>query len=223
MIKQQSRFSVNPLYIVAVAMCCVAPLLLTLKAAVIYSTIAVIVSLISVNLVSLVEKIADKNLRVFLIAMLAGVCIVLVEYVLILLKDKLGLTNIEDIRLLVLAVVTLSIVPTYFETRLTTKDYYSNLFFAVGMFLLLSIICSIICEFTAFGTLWGFQIFAGFSGLTFATELFFQLFVIAVLCIISNFIFQFVSDRKLAFNLLVDRYKLIIKETLIDNKENQND
>jgi hypothetical protein len=68
----------------------------------------------------------------------------------------------------------------------------------------------------ASGTIWGQHIIAGFDGFEFASALFFELFVIGVLVIIFNVVYQKVEDKNMKFQLLVSRYKTIIKQTLIN-------
>lgn len=224
MIREQSRFTINPLYVVAIAMCCICSFATSLQTGLLFGLITAAIALLCVNLVSMVERIADKNLRAFLIAMLAGALIVVCDYVFSIIGQKFLLDNADNLKWIILAVIALSIVPTYFETRLSSEGYFKNLFFSIGMFLVLITVYSIIVEFTALGTIFNYQIFKGFYGVAFGKELFFQFFVIAILVIISNVIFNAIEDRKMRFNLLVERYKLQIKQTLIKkSKENAND
>ena len=225
MIREQSRFSINPLYVVAVALCCVSFITTTLYQGIFFGLVTVFVALICINLVSCVEKIADKNLRAFLIAMLSALFIVVGEYVIELLAKEFFVDNIENLKYTLLAVVTLSIVPTYFETRLTTKFYFSNMFFSLFAFLVLVIIYSAILELCAYGSIAGFKLVASFNGFYFARQLFFQLLVVAMLTILANIVYQKVQDKKLKFDLLVERYKAQIKQVLIQKsqqKENKN-
>lgn len=225
MIREQSRFSINPLYVVAVALCCVCSITTTLYQGIFFGLVTVVVALLCINLVSLVEKIADKNLRAFLITMLAALFIVVGEYVLELIAKDFFVDNLEYLKWTLLAVVTLSIVPTYFETRLTTRFYFANMFYSLFAFLVLTITYSAIIEICAYGTIAGFALIGGWSGFFFARQLFFQLFIIAILTIIANLIYQKTEDKKLKFNLLVERYKAQIKQVLIQKsqeKENKN-
>lgn len=226
MIREQSRFTINPLYVVAVALCCVCAVTTTLLQGVFIGLVTVVVSLISINIVSMVEKIADKNLRAFLIALIAGLLIVVGQYVIEIVNKKFFTSNLDNLKWVVMAVVTLSIVPTYFETRLTTKFYFGHMFFSLFAFLMLIVVYSVIIEFCAYGTIAGHQLIASFFGFNFASQLFFQLFVIAVLVIIANLIYQKSEDRKLKFGILVERYKAQIKQTLMltaQQQENEND
>ena len=134
MIKEQSRFTINPLYVVAVAMCCIVQYVNTLQQGLLFGLITVAVALITINLISIVEKIADKNLRVFLITMLSAALIIIVEYVFELIGWEILSSNVDNIKWTLLAIVSLSIVPTYFETRLTTRHYFVNVFFSIFSF-----------------------------------------------------------------------------------------
>lgn len=221
MIREQSRFTINPLYVVAVAMCCVAQYIGTLEQGLLFGLITVVIALITINLVSMVEKIADKNLRVFLIAMLTAAIIVIIEYVFELIGWQLLTDNVENIKWILLAVVSLSIVPTYFETRLTTRHYFVNMFFSIASFLILTIVYSVIIEFLSSGSIFGINLIVGFSGFVFASELFFKMFLIAFLIIVSNLVYQAVEDGKMKRELLVEKYKIQIKQILTrsDQKE----
>lgn len=221
MIREQSRFTINPIYIVAVAMCCLASAATTLYSGLLLGLITVCTALLCINVVSFVEKIADKNLRAFLIAILAATIIVISMYVFELIGTVFLLDNIEGLKWIELAVITLCIVPTYFETRITTSYYFANMFFSVFAFLIMLVIYSAIIEFLSAGTLAGFAVTNNFAGYPIASELFFQLLVIVVLDIIANFIYQKVEDRKMMFNLQVERYKLHIKQVLKNNAKDR--
>ena len=127
MIREQSRFTINPLYVVAVALCCVCAVTTTLLQGVFIGLVTVVVSLISINIVSMVEKIADKNLRAFLIAIIAGLLIVVGQYVIEIVNKKFFTSNLDNLKWVVMAVVTLSIVPTYFErSALRRTDFFQG-------------------------------------------------------------------------------------------------
>lgn len=226
MIREQSRFTINPLYIVAVALCCLASVVTNVQSGLLIGLITVCTALLCINLVSFVEKIADKNLRAFLIAILAATIIVISQYVFEIIGTVLLLDNMESLKWVELAVITLSIVPTYFETRITTSYYYVNMFFSIIAFFVMLMLYSAIIELISTGTLAWYVIIKGYKGFDIANQLFFQLLVIVVLTVIANFIYQKVEDRKMMFNLQVERYKLHIKQVLKNNakdKEANND
>ena len=214
MIREQSRFTINPLYVVAVAMCTICQYVNTLQQGLLFGLLTAVICLLCTNLVSLVEKIADKNLRAFLITMLTAVIIVILEYVFELLNWEILTENLDSIKWIIIAVTALSIVPTYFETRLTTRHYFINMFFSVISFFVLIVVYSVIIEVLGFGSIFGYALFGNFGGFVFAGQLYFKLFVIALLIILTNFIYQVVEDRKMRFDLLVEKYKLNIKQVL---------
>jgi len=214
MIREQSRFTINPLYVVAVAMCCLCQYVNTLQQGLLFGLLTAVICLLCTNLVSLVEKIADKNLRAFLITMLTAVIIVILEYVFELLNWQILVDNMENLKWIVIAVAALSIVPTYFETRLTTKHYFVNMFFSIISFFVLIVVYSVIIEVLGSGTIFGIALFGNFSGFVFAEQLYFKLFLIAMLTIVSNFVYQAIEDRQMRFELLVEKYKINIKQVL---------
>lgn len=214
MIREQSRFTINPLYIVAVAMCCLASVATTVYTGLLFGLITVCTALLCINVVSFVEKIADKNLRAFLIALLSATIIVIAMYVFDAIGTVFLLDNIEGLKLVELAVIALSIVPTYFETRVTTSYYFANMFFSIIAFFVMIIVYSSIIELIYSGTFAEFVVFKNYTGYALAGQLFFQLLLIVVLVVVANFIYQKVEDRKMMFNLQVERYKLHIKKVL---------
>ncbi len=223
MIREQSRFTINPIYIVGVAMCCLASSAITLYIGILMGLITVCSALLCINLVSFVEKIADKNLRAFLIAILSATIIVIGSFVFEFIGSTFLMENIENLKWIELSVITLSIVPTYFETRLTTSYYFANMLFSIFAFLVMIVLYSAIIELIGSGTIAGITIIKSYSGFSLAYQLFFQLFVIVILDIIANFIYQKIEDRKMMFNLQVERYKLHIKQVLFRKKEDKND
>jgi hypothetical protein len=91
------------------------------------------------------------------------------------------------------------------------------------MYFDITIIYSIIIEILAYGSFFGKTIAEGFAGFAFAGQLFFELFVIALLVIIFNFIYQKIEDRHLKFELLVSGYKTQIRQTLISKGGQKHD
>lgn len=224
MIREQSRFAINPVYVVGVALCCICASCTSLQAGLLLGGITVASMLLCVNLISFAERIADKNLRAFLIAMLVAAIVVVCEYVFRLLGTELFISNIGNLQYMLLAVICLSIVPTYFETRLTTKDYFSNMMFSVFIFFVLTCLYSFIIELLGNGTIWGYSVIPGFSGYAFANQFFFEMFVVAALVLITNIIYQKIEDRHMQFALLVERYKAQIIASLKNKqKEAQHD
>ena len=105
MIREQSRFTINPLYIVGVALCCVCSICTTLFEGLLFSLITVVLALFCINIVSFVEKVADKNLRAFLIAMLTATFIVAGEYIFELIGGQLLLSSADNLKGVLLAVI----------------------------------------------------------------------------------------------------------------------
>lgn len=214
MIREQSRFTINPLYIVAVSLCILSEYINSLQQGLLFGLLTAVICLLCVNLVSLVEKIADKNLRAFLIAMLSAVIVVIAEFSCTLIGKDFLLDNIDNMKWIVVAVVALSIVPTYFETRLTTKHYFDHMFFSVIMFVVQIILYSAIVEVLGYGTIWNYSLFGSFAGFVFARQLYFKLFLIGIMSILFNFIYQVAEDKQMQFNLQVEKYKIQIKQIL---------
>ena len=216
MIREQSRFTINPLYVVAISICAVSEYVSTLQQGLLFGLLTAVICLFCVNIVSLVEKIADKNLRAFLIAMLAAVIIVVLQYVCELIGWAFLLENADNLKWIVIAVIALSIVPTYFETRLTTRHYFDHMFLSVISFVLQIVLYSVIIEILGYGTIWGASIFGAFSGFVFARQLYFRLFLIGLIVCISNLLYQLIEDRKMKYDILVEKYKIQIKQVLTE-------
>lgn len=174
-------------------------------------------------MVSLTEKIANKNLRAFLIALLAGFWVIICGCVVDVINIDLFTQNKDNLKWIVIAVITLSIVPTYFETRLATRHYFGNMLYSIFAFIVLTVVYSTILEFCTSGSVAGYQIFKSFSGFALANQLFFQLFVIAILLIIANLIYQHIEDRRLKSSILVERYKLQIKKVANNSQKEKED
>ena len=87
----------------------------------------------------------------------------------------------------------------------------------------MTIIYSAIVEIWGFGTIFVIAIFGEFVGFVFATELFFKLFLVAILIIVSNIVYQKVEDDKMKKDLLVEKYKILVKQILTkrDQKESR--
>ena len=215
MIKEQSRFTINPIYVVALALCSICQYTISLKAGLLLGLITAGIALFCINLISLSEKIANKNLRAFLVILFAAALVVVGEYIFELIGTEFLIGQQEILKWSILAVATLAIVPTYFETRLTTKHYFSNMFMSTIAFILMTTIYSAIIEFLSAGTIWEFTIINGFAGFEWANQLFFQLFMVAIIAILFNVIYQASENRRMKFDLQVERYKIQIKRTLM--------
>ena len=201
---------INSVYLIALACASLILYVNSLYTALIYGLVTVAVFLVSVSIVSMIEKVADKHVRYLIVAIISAALITI-------LKVVCGYINIqevvlagENLEITIVPCLLLSIVPIYFEDAFSARQFFANsLLISFGTILIL-LIFGILTEMLGYGAIAGVSI--GFDGLEFFAMPYGALMILATLTIIFNIVRRTYLKKTRRFEMLVEKYKIQIRE-----------
>ena len=208
---------INSVYLIALS---IAPLCLvsnSLFDAIIFSIVILAAFLISLSIVSMIDKITDNHVRYIMFAFISAAIVtifrVISDYVN--LKEVIALS--QHIEIAITACLILGIYPIYFEnTFAPTKYVKSIILIAIGEFLML--VCfSSLTEILGYGTIAGISI--GLKPLEFFTKSYGAFMLLATLAVLFNMVRRAYIKKTKRFETLVEKYKIIIKDIRENHEE----
>lgn len=212
------RKYVNFIFLISLSICPLITVIDSLQMGLCFGVTLSVMFFMLVNFIFGLEKIANKDVRTFVYAVLAAGFIILIKFI----ASKLGVaTFVEFGKRLDISIVSLLLLgfyPIYNDTKMTTEDYAERTFYMGVIFIVACAIYGASIEILAYGNIWGVNL--GFAGLEIFRQPFAGMFLIAVATAIVNMIRVAILNRKKKYNLLVDKYTLQIK-TIIDNKNKE--
>ncbi len=210
---------INSVYLIALAACALISKVGGLVDAIIFAIVCVAVFLFSISIVSMVEKVADRHVRFLLFSLIASGFIILLKIAARYIDIKV-VTDIKDsLDFAILPCMMMAIVPIYFEESLTVRQFFLHSIIMSGAFLLMLTIYGALIEVLGYGMIGGKLISAKFAGLEFFQRAYGQIILIATLAIIFNIVRRAYLKKTLRFNMLVEKYKVIIRGILQDEEK----
>lgn len=203
---------INSVYLIALAVCSLILVLNSFYTALIFAIVVVSVFLISVSIVSMVEKLADKHIRFLLFALISAGLITILKV----LSSFIAIDEVlyvgEVMEYAILPCLMLAIVPIYFENRLSIKEFFGEaLLTCVGLLLMLCLTGCIV-EILGYGTIAGVAISSSFTGMEFFKTPYAIMMIVATLAILFNIVRRTYLKKTRRFNMLVEKYKVIIRD-----------
>ena len=202
---------INSVYLIALAVCSLSLVLNSFFTALIYSIVVVSVFLVSISIVSMIEKIADKHIRFLLFALVSAAILTILKIVCGYISVPEILYVGDNMEYAILPCLMLAIVPIYFEQEFTMKEFFVNSLLVSAGVLLMMNMAGVIVEMLAYGSVAGVSIAAGFSGFATLRHGFTLFFVVASLAILFNMVRRAYLKKTRRFNMLVEKYKIQIR------------
>ena len=209
---------INSVYVIAIATASIAIYTQTLYYAAIYSAVTMMTFLIALSIVSMIDRISDNHARFM---MYTFICTILITV----LKVLLGYFGVEEfvfasehIEMTILPCLIMAIYPIYFENTLPTGKYFLQIVAMSFGFLFFMLLTGILTEILGYGTMAGTAV--GMEGLEMFKQSYGTFLIIGVLAILFNIIRRTCIKRVSHFNMLVDKYKIIIREIGEQEKRN---
>lgn len=203
---------INSVYLVAIAVCGLALVINSFFTALIFALVTVSVFLISISIVAMVEKIADKHIKFLLYALISSGLITILK----LLMSFIGIDEVlaaqEVMEYAILPCLMLAIVPIYFENRLSIKDFFGEALLNSLALLLMLTMTGAIVEMLGYGSFAGIKFGASFTPLTFFTKPYGIMMIVATLAILFNIVRRAYIKKTKRFNMLVEKYKVLITD-----------
>lgn len=210
------RKYVNFIFLISLSICPLIPVIDSLQMGLCFGVTLSVMFFMLVNFIFGLEKIANKDVRTFVYAVLSAGFIILIKFI----ASKIGVNTIstfgERLDISIVSLLLLGFYPIYNDTKMTTEDYAERTFYMGIIFLAAAVCYGLLIEILAYGKVWGLSL--GFDGIEIFRQPFAGLFVVAIVTTIANMIRVGIKNRKKQYNLLVDKYTLQIK-TIIDAKQ----
>ena len=201
---------INSVYLIALACCSLISLVQSLKTALIFAIVIVATYLVSLSIVSMIEKITDNHVRFIIYSLISVSIITILKLVCSYVNIQSVVLAGEHIEFAILPCMILAIYPIYFEDTFTGSKYFVSIIVQAGVTVLTLCLFGAIVEMLGFGKIWGVSI--GFDGLDFFTKPYGAFFIIATLCVIFNMFRRAYLKKSRRYRTLVDKYKIIITE-----------
>ena len=201
---------INSVYLIALACASLITVVGSLYEALVFSVVVIVVFLISISIVSMIEKIADKHVKFITFALISAALITVLKVVFEYVNLKLIVVLAETIDFAILPCLLIGIVPIYFEDALSVKEYFSTAFLMCITCLLMFGLYGAIHEILAYGKIANVSL--GFEGYMFFRMSYGSLIIIATLAIIFNICRRAYLKNSRKFNMLVEKYKIQIRE-----------
>lgn len=202
---------INSVYLIALAVCSLVLVVNSFYNALIFGIVVVAVFLVSTSIVAMVEKIADKHIRFLLFALVSAALVIILKLVCGYVNVKEIVFAGETLEFACIPCMLLALIPIYFESKLTVKDFFGGALLSSAGFLLMLLLFGTIVEVLGYGTFAGMNI-AGFDGIEFFTKSYGCYMVIATLTILFNIVRRTYLKKTRHFNMLVEKYKIQIRE-----------
>ena len=201
---------INSVYLIALACCSLITLVQGLKTALIFAIVIVATYLVSLSIVSMIEKITDNHVRFIIYSLISVAIITILKLVCSYVNIQSVVLAGEHIEFAILPCMILAIYPIYFEDTFKGSQYFVSILVQAAVTIVALCAFGAIIEVLGFGRIW--EISIGFNGLDFFTKPYGAFFVIATLCVIFNMFRRAYLKKSRGYRTLVDKYKIMITE-----------
>jgi len=206
----QRNNPVNSVYLIALALASLVLFVDSLFTALLYGVVIVCVFLVTISLVSMLEKIADKHVKFLTFALISSVLITVLKLIFGYVNIEFIVLSAEQLDIVVVPCLLLSIIPIYFEESLSVKQFFITSITISFVMLFMLLVYGLVIEIAGYGTIANINL--GFAGIEFFRMPYGGFMVIATLAIIFNMVRRIYLKKTRRFNMLVEKYKIQIRE-----------
>lgn len=201
---------INSVYLIALATVSICGQLTTFYNALIFGVVVLAVYYVSLSIVSMIDKITDNHVRFILYTFISSALIIILKVLLQYVGIKEVVFASETLEVAILPCMILAIAPIYFESTFEPKKYV-GLFILVGVVtLVMFLIHGVVVEIFGNATICGKEL--NIKPNEAFTEIYASFFIVATLSVLFNLVRRAHIKRKKRFEILVDRYKIIISD-----------
>ncbi len=201
---------INSVFLIALASVSLIAFIGSLYEALVFAVVIVAVFLVSVSIVSMIEKIADKHVKFLAFALISAGLITVLKLIFDYVNVKLIVLMADYIDIAIVPCLLMGIVPIYFEDSFSVKQFFSSaLYMSLCSFLMITMYGALI-EILGYGTIANYSL--KFAGLEFFRQTYGGLIIIATLTIPFNMVRRACLKSQKRYLMLVERYKIQIRE-----------
>ena len=201
---------INSVYLLALACASMVLYVNSFYETLVYAVTIFGVFLFAISVVSMIEKIADKNVKFFAYALICAALITILKVVFQYVNISLIVIMSKSIDIAIVPCLLIGIVPIYFEDSLSVKQYFiSAILMSVGVVLMLGVF-GMITEILGYGSFLDKSL--GFKGVEFFALPHGKFIVIALITVIINLFRRAYLKHVRHYRMIVDKYKIQIRE-----------
>jgi len=210
---------INSIYLLALACASLITFINSVTEALVYAVTVVSVFLFAICIVSMIEKIADKHVKFFVYALISSALITVLKIVFQYVNVELIVTMSKSIDIAIVPCLLIGIIPIYFEDSLSVKQYFITSLVMAGCALLMFTLFGFVIDLVGRGIV--IETSLNFKGIEFFMMPYGKLIIIAFITILFNIVRRtyLINNRK--FNMLVEKYKIQIREIRSSNQRKE--
>lgn len=202
-----SKTNLNPIFIVTLAVIPLINVTKTLNEVVFLGLLVGLTYIIAISVVSIFEKLVDRNLRFFVFMIIATAIVTILNYVYSTFPNSLYTDAGSKINYCLVSAGILALQLIY-RSRKDAGNYFFVLLIQVPLFLFIYGVFGFLRELLAYGSIW--KINMGFSGLEFFRLGAASFIILAFICAFVNAYYLSWTKKKQQYELLVEKYKMKI-------------
>jgi len=203
-----TKNGINPIFVATLAALPLINIASSLQEVVLLGLVASFTYIIAISIISILEKMVDRNLRFFVFMILACAIVTAFRYIYAIFPNILYLEAGDKINYCLITAGILSIETLYSNRKMALTGYFYKMLMGVPAFLGIYFLFGALREIIAYGTVWGVGL--GFIGLDFFKSSGGAFILLALICSFINSFYLSSRAKKHQYNLLVEKYKMKI-------------
>lgn len=201
---------ISPTKLSCLALCCMISTLTMGFNALILCVCASATFVFGIAIVSNLEKITSNHVRFIIYTLIISAIFTVVKVVFGYINSIKLLEIAEGLDYAYLASITLSILPIYFMHKESTNQYYNKTVLTAILFALGGVFVSVVVELINSGSIFGLNLFNMEASVLGSPFVSFAL--IALISVAGTFMENYIENKKRQERLVIDRYKLMIRD-----------
>ena len=201
-----NKSAVNPVFVVALACLPILSITNLINEVVFLALLVGVVYIISASIVSIMEKITDRNLTFFVYMVIVAALTTALTYIYTIFPNSIFAKAGDKILYCSVSAGILGLNLIYHNSRHEISHYFFKIMVQVPCFLLLITLVAIVVEVFGVGTFWGIS--TGFPVLSYLTSMSGKFLVLALFTAFMNAYWLNISQKKEQYDLLVAKYKM---------------
>lgn len=201
---------VNSVYLTALAVASLVMFIDSLYQALVFTVVVVSVFLFATCIVAMIEKIADKNVRFLVFALICSGLITILKVVFQYVNIELVVLMSEQINIAVVPCLLIGIVPIYFEDTLSVKQFFTTSLMMCVCVVVMLLTFGAAVEVIGYGSIIDKSI--GAFGVEFFKMPYGKFLIIALLTVACNMVRRAYLKSSRKYRMMVEKYKIEIRE-----------
>ncbi|MBQ7579293.1 MAG: hypothetical protein IJT25_02035 [Clostridia bacterium] len=201
-----NKNGINPVFVATLAVLPLINVAFTLQEVVLLGLVSAFTYIIAISLISILEKVANRNLRFFVFMIIACAIVTVFNYVYAIFPNVLYVEAGSKINYCLISAGILSIETLYSNRKMALTGYFYKMLMGVPAFLGIYFLFGSIREILGLGSVWGVEL--GFQSIEFFKTSYGAFILLALICSFINSFYLHSRAKKHQYNMLVEKYKM---------------